>query len=106
MYTAGNIPAACWQEPGVCGGSGGWGPTAGGCEDWETAVRGQSVCHSNTRPNVTSQADQQQHTLSSYITSPHLRPHQRIKSLLGLSFLLKARKMTVLPPPFVLAEPF
>ena len=47
MYTAGNIPAACWQEPGVCGGSGGWGPTAGGCEDWETAVRGQSVCHSN-----------------------------------------------------------
>ena len=43
MFTAENIPAVCWEEPGVCGGSGGWGPTAGGCEDWETAVRGQSV---------------------------------------------------------------
>ena len=76
MFTAENIPAACWEEPGVCGGSGGWGPTAGGCEDWETAVR-TTGRHSNTLthgPMLPVRPDQQLHTLLSppYITSYHL----------------------------------
>ena len=59
---------------GVCGGPGGWVSTAGGCEDWETAVRGQLA--TDRRPNVTSQAGST--TPHFLLTSSHLITSQKL----------------------------